>query len=127
MLTLIVRSTKTKIQEFINAHPNVRESSKYSHCKETDIIEIRALIGLIYLRGALHLTFLHVKRLFQHRSSNTIFMTTISQNRFAFLLGMIESDDHRDGGAELRGGELEIKIQHFVYFSGKLHNKCFKA
>ena len=22
---------------------------------------------------------------------------------------------------------LEIKIQHFVCFSGKLHNKCFKA
>ena len=33
---------------------------------------------------------------------------------------------HRDGGAELRVGELEIKIQHFVCFSGKLY-KCFKA
>ena len=34
----------------------------------------------------------------------------------------------RDGGAELRdGGGLEIKIQHFVCFSGKFHNKCFKA
>ena len=102
MLTLIVRYTNTKIQEFINAHPNVRESSKYSHCKETDIIEIRALIGLIYLRGALHLTFLHVKRLFQQRSSNTIFMTTMSQNRFAFLLGMIEFDDHQSRAARWR-------------------------
>ena len=33
----------------------------------------------------------------------------------------------RDGRAELRrGGGLEIKIQHFVCFSGKFP-KCFKA
>ena len=26
----------------------------------------------------------------------------------------------------ITNGGLEIKIQHFVCFSGKLHNKCFK-
>ena len=58
--------------------------------------------------------------------------------RFLIQLGInleprvlnLPPDSHafgRGGGAELRVGGLEIKIQHFVCFSGKLHNKCFKA
>ena len=29
-------------------------------------------------------------------------------------------------GITIGGGELEIKIQHFVCFSGNFHDKCFK-
>ena len=35
----------------------LKESSKYTYVNETDLIELKALIGLLYLRAALQLTF----------------------------------------------------------------------
>ena len=39
-------------------------------------------------------------------------------------VGPLWTQGRRSG---ITGGGLEIKLQHFVCFSGKSHNKCFKA
>ena len=61
--------------------------------KETDLIELKALIGLLYLRAALQLNIFKTRYIFFHESSHEIFPATMSYNRFAFLIGFLEFDD----------------------------------
>ncbi|XP_063931144.1 piggyBac transposable element-derived protein 4-like [Zophobas morio] len=62
--------------------------------KETDILEVQALLGLLYLAGVLKSSRLNVEEL---RNSNgtgvEIFRLTTSQSRFRFLLQHLRFDD----------------------------------
>ena len=61
--------------------------------KETDLIGLKALIGLLYLRAALQLNIFKTREIFFHESSHEIFAATMSYNRFAFLIRFLEFDD----------------------------------
>ena len=61
--------------------------------KEADLIELKALIGLLYLRAALQLNIFKTREIFFHESSHEIFGATMSYNRFAFLIRFLEFDD----------------------------------
>ena len=74
-------------------HDVLKESSKYTYVKETDLIELKALIGLLYLRAALQLNIFKTREIFFHESSHKIFAATMSYNRFAFLIHFLELDD----------------------------------
>ena len=50
----VVNNINKNIQNFMTCfHDVLKESSKYKYVKETDLIELKALIGLFYLRAAL--------------------------------------------------------------------------
>ena len=54
MMQDVVNNINKNIQNFMTCfHDVLKESSKYKYVKETDLIELKALIGLLYLRAAL--------------------------------------------------------------------------
>ena len=66
--------------------------------KETDKSEIRALIGLLYMRGLLGLNYHDVELLFSKHASPDVFGATMSQQRMKFLLANITFDDPDEHG-----------------------------
>ena len=50
----IITSANKNIEAFVNEHVGFDENDKITFTKLIDIHEIRALIGLFYLRGALN-------------------------------------------------------------------------
>ena len=94
MMQDVVNNTNKNIQNFMTRFYDVlKESSKYTYVKETDLIELKALIGLLYLRAALQLNIFKTKEIFFHESSHEIFAATMSYNRFASLICFLEFDD----------------------------------
>ena len=83
----VVNNTNKNIQNFMTRfHDVLKESSKYTYVKETDLIELKALIRLLYLRAALQLNIFETREILFHESSHEIFAATMSYNRFAFLI-----------------------------------------
>ena len=78
-------------------HDVLKESSKYRYVKETDLIELKTLIGLLYLRAALQLNIFKTREIFFHESSHEIFAATMSYNRFA---------RQRDSAATMEGRQI---------------------
>ena len=66
ILLEIVTNSNKNIEAFVNEHVGFDENDKITCTKPTDIHEIRALIGLFYLRGALNQNLHSVKYSFSH-------------------------------------------------------------
>ena len=93
ILLEIVTNTNKNIEAFVNEHMGFNENDKITFTKPTDIHEIRALIGLFYLRGALNQNLHPAKDLFYHDSSCDVFAATMNYMRFCFLCQMVHFDD----------------------------------
>ena len=94
MIQDVVNNTNKNIQNFMaRFHDVLKESSKYTYVKETDLIEPKALIRLLYLRATLQLNIFKTRDIFFHESSHKIFTATMSYNRFAFLICFLEFDN----------------------------------
>ena len=61
-----------------------RESAKYPHIKEVDLIELKAFLGLKYYRGMLGLS-KHDTRMLWGSDGPPVFAATMSEQRFIFL------------------------------------------
>ena len=70
-----------------------KSCAKNTYSKETDIVEIHAFLGLLYLRGVLRQNLRSRLSIWHHESSNDIFSATMTEKRFAFLAGLITFDD----------------------------------
>ena len=100
MIEMTVLETNKRISEFREKFiENSEHTGKYTYCKEADIFEIRAVFGILYLRAAKHLNLHKMSDVFSHESSLDIFQSTMSQNRFKFLIRML-SFDEKDTRAE---------------------------
>mgnify|MGYP002775500098 CR=1 FL=1 len=88
MLTTIVENT--------NKHIN-SESTNFSRerdTKTTDILEMQALFGLLYLAGVLKSNRLNLKDVYDMNGTGVeIFRLTMSMNRMLFLLRNLRFDD----------------------------------
>ena len=94
MMQDVVNNTNKNIRNFMTRfHDVLKKSSKYTYVKETDLIELKALIGLLYLRAALQLDIFKTREIFFPESSHEIFAATMSCNCFAFLICFLEFDD----------------------------------
>ena len=112
----IVNNTNQNIQNFMTRFYDVLEkSSKYMYVKETDLIELKALIGLRYLGAALQLNIFKTRKIFFHESCRKILAPTMSNNRFAFLIRFMEFDDKEIRRQQWR----EDKFVAIRDFSGK--------
>ena len=61
----VVNNSNKNIQNFMTRFHNVlKESSKYTYVKEIDLIKLKALIRLLYLRVALQLNIFKTREIF---------------------------------------------------------------
>ena len=98
-MNIIAKKTNLRIQDTIDslsAKHNIGESDKYSWIKTTDIIELKALFGLVYFRGLLGGNHNSVESLFSEIQGHYIFSEVMSKNRFKFLLSQLTFDDYQD-------------------------------
>lgn len=90
VLNIIVKHTNAHIASFAQG-----KYSRETYTKLTDVIEIEALIGLLYLCGVKKWNRLCCEEIFAtDGSSAEQFRLTMSMQRFLFLLRHIRFDDH---------------------------------
>ena len=64
-----------------------------TECKPIGITEIKAFLGIMYIRASLNLNLMAAGTIFNHESITSLFQTTMSCKRFSFLCRFIEFDD----------------------------------
>ena len=97
MFDRVVEKTNLRINRYLRNlqqyKQHATESDKYTWLNETDKSEIRAFIGLLYMRGLLGLNHDDVELLFSKHACPDVFGATMSQQRIKFLLANITFDD----------------------------------
>lgn len=85
-----------QVYQYTQAEITIKLASikkKQSYHRDTSIVEIRAVIGLLYLAGSLKSGNVDLEELWSDRYGISIFRATMSQHRFAFLLSCFHFDD----------------------------------
>ena len=82
--------TNAKIQLFTEQNPTWSDSDKYSSVKPTTSEEIRALLGLMSIRGVMKENLRNIHKAYFCKSSNPIYKATMKINRFKFLVGCMQ-------------------------------------
>ena len=124
MMQDVSNNTNKNIRNFMtHFHDVLKESSKYTYMKETDLIELKALIGLLYLRAALRLNIFKTREIFFHESSHEIFAATMSYNRFAFLIRFLEFDDKKTRRQRWREDKFAA-IREFLMKMNENNGRC---
>lgn len=93
MLDLVVHHTNQEILR------KSLEGVMQSYKKSTNVIEIKAFIGLLYLAGALRLSNSNLDEIWSIKYGNGLFRATMSQQRFQFLAVCLRFDDKNDRDA----------------------------
>ena len=91
--------------------------------KETDLIELKALIGLLYLGAALQLNIFKTREIFFHDSSPEIFAATMSYIRFTFLIRFLELDDNENWRQRWRKDKFGA-IREFLMKINQSNGRC---
>ena len=68
-------------------------NDKHSYCAITDSIQVKGFFRLLYIRATLKVNMLSKKTIWYHESSNDLFASTMSMNRFSFLSTFLTFDD----------------------------------
>ena len=90
----IVQYTKKNIQPVIdNISDHLEGSTKYSHVKLVDRVDVEAFIGILYLRAAFRLNLLDREVILNHESAHDITGATMLLHRFRFTCCLITFDD----------------------------------
>ena len=94
MVKAIVEYTNSNIQNFLRKFEIVIvNSNKYIHCDITDLTEMKAFIGIFYIRAAFKVNIHGSSQILYHGSSNELLAETMSLKIFHFLTRFIEFDD----------------------------------
>ena len=93
MINNITDLTNANIQLFTEQNPTWNDPDKYSYVKPTTSEEIRALFGLMFIRGVMKQNLRNIHKIYFHKSSNPIYKATMGINRFKFLVRCIQFDD----------------------------------
>ena len=124
MMQDVVNNTNKNIRNFMTRfHDILKESSKYTYVKETDLIELKALIGLVYLRAALQVNIFKTREIFFHESSHEIFAATMSYNRFAFLICFLEFSNKETQRQRWRDDKIAA-IREFFMKTNENNGRC---
>ena len=109
VLTTIAEHTSSNIRNFRRKFENVIvNSNKYTHCDITDLTEMKAFIGIFYIRAALKVNMHNSNQIWYHESSNDLFAATVSLKRFHFLTRFIEFDDKASREEKWQFDKFEI-------------------
>lgn len=88
--------TNTKIDAFMDAHPKWKDSNKYPYTKHLTEEEAVAFFATMYVRAVSGQNLLSVKKLYQHKHALHIYKAFSSQNRYEFLISIMQFDDVED-------------------------------
>ena len=69
-------------------------SSRYGYIRLTNLSEVLALIGMIYMQALLGQGHQSTNAMFHEIFGNPVFSATMSRNRFKFLIAHISFDNH---------------------------------
>ena len=74
MLHTIVENTNTVIETFLAGKQDmIDDSDKYWYYKKVDLVEIKAFLGLLYLRARLKLNMFDRETMWHHETANEFF------------------------------------------------------
>ena len=93
MINNIVENTNRKIEEAMNRLENTDKYPYKSYVKIIDDVDLRAFIGIMYLRGLYGLNRHNTRVLFSDRHGMPVFGATMSRLRFEFILKYLSLDD----------------------------------
>ena len=94
MIDKLVIYTNGSIQPLLEKFEDLLEDSdKYRHFKLVDRIDMKAFIGILYLRAAFRLNLLDREMIWNHESAHDIFGATMSVNQFKFIFRFCTFDD----------------------------------
>ena len=94
MLNDVAEYTNSLIEKFIVDHCEViQNSEKHSFYKPVDLTDIKAFLGLLYLRARVKLNLFDLETFWPHETSNNFFEATISFNCFTSISKFITFDD----------------------------------
>ena len=93
IIQFIVTYANQSINESIRRLKQNKKDQKVCHLIETNHREIRAFIGLWYIRGLLNWTFHDIATAYSREYGHKIFNATMSMKRFRFLCANIRFDD----------------------------------
>ena len=85
--------TNSKIQLFAEQNPTWNYSNEYAYVKPTTPEEIRALLGLMFVRGVMKHNLRNIHKVYFQKSSNLICKATMAINRFKFSVRCVQFDD----------------------------------
>ena len=95
MIDNIVQYTNKNMQSVIDKFSDPLDgSTKYSHVKLVDRVDIEAFIDILYLRAAFRLNILDREVIWNHESAHDIIAATMSLHRFKFICRLITFDDN---------------------------------
>ena len=94
MVNNIVGYTNDVIRPVQERFSDVLEvSTKYTHFRLIDYMDIRAFFGILYLRATLRVKLMSTSTIWHHKSSNDLFSATMFHSRFKFITRFIAFDD----------------------------------
>ena len=97
MFSLIESKTNEKIRKRTETLTKHKEhwlgSSKYPWIKPTNILELRALIGLLYFRGLFGMNHHDLITLLSDKAGPPVFSATMFRDRMKFLLSTLTFDE----------------------------------
>ena len=85
ILGLILTYTNASILRYISDNSDKIDKEKDTHVRALDMMELKAIIGLMYLRGAMHRNLSDIMDVFTHESAPDIFQATMSYRRYRFI------------------------------------------
>lgn len=95
------------------------------YCADTDIVEIKAVLGILYLAGVYRSSHRHLRDLWRTNGTGIdIFRTVMSFNRFSFLLQCLRFDNVENRQERLQMDKLaavRAVFDKFVSVSKRIH------
>ena len=92
ILGLIVMYTNASILRYISDNSDKINKEKDIHVRALDMMELKAIIGLMYLRGAMHRNLSDIMDVFTHESAPDIFQATMSYRHYRFIKQFLSFD-----------------------------------
>ena len=76
--------------------PPAEKYPEKAYAKLIDIVDLRAFLGIAYIRGLYHMNGHQIDTLFSDIHGHPVFSATMSRQRFQFILANLTFDDAED-------------------------------
>lgn len=126
MLNILVVHTNEKIAEDHEAKQYSQATLKKNpYLKQVDIVEMKALIGLMYMRGLLGANLVAARELWSGNYS-PVFNAVMAVNRFCYLVAKLRTDDRSTRDARKRHDKFAACRELLDKFNSELahHLQC---
>ena len=93
ILETVVEKTNKNIRKWREGIAAEELSKQHRNVTETDLVELKAVLGLLYMRGLYQQNLWLVDRLWNPQIGPSVYSATVSLNRFKFILRFVTFDD----------------------------------